>query len=373
MKYCIFAVVKVLSASAFCLLGFVATVSAESAWLNVMPGKKLEYPRDHASHPEYPVEWWYITGHLRRTNTDALGSESTLGFQVTFFRVGIKSGEGPSKWHSKALIISHSAITDERAGTYCSEEHSGRAALGMAGADDKRLHVWVGEQSLEEGADGGFKSSFNCKGRKLEVDFNPTKPLVLHGNNGYVQKGIDQGDASYYASYTRMSVSGAISDGADSSKVVGDAWFDHEIVSSAVGRADVGWDWFALQLNDNSEVMIYRLRDAKGERRQFSRGAYVAADGNVTELSPNECELTPKERWRSAVTGASYPLSWAINCHSPGSDFSLNVKATQQNQEFAGGGATGKRYWEGRVLVTGISGGKAVSGSGYLEMVNTTE
>jgi predicted secreted hydrolase len=242
----------------------------------------------------------------------------------------------------------------------------------MAGADEKELHVWVGEQTLEAGVDG-WKSSFTCKGKRLEVQFYPTKPLVLHGDNGYVQKGVDRGDASYYVSYTRMKVSGDLGDGAESSKVVGEAWFDHEIVSSPVGREEVGWDWFALQLNDNSEVMLYRLRDLKGERKKFSRGAYIDADGKVTELSSERCELTPSDRWRSDVTGASYPLSWVIKCHFAKSSFSLTVRATYPNQEFAGGSATGKRYWEGRVLVTGDFMGRPVTGKGYLEMVNTKE
>lgn len=355
-----------------CQYFFAVTVLAESTWLKVLPGKKLEYPRDHGSHPEYPIEWWYITGHLRKSDSDPASSDEALGFQITFFRVGVESPGGPSRWHSQALMISHSAMSDEKKGEYCSEEHSERVALGMAGAEEEHLNVWVGAQNLEDGSEG-WTSTFTCKGRTLALKFRPKKSLVLHGDHGYVQKGAESGDASYYVSYTRMNVSGTSSEAGESSNVTGEAWFDHEIVSSSVGRSDIGWDWFALQLSDNTEVMIYRLRDAKGEKRDFSRGAYVDATGNVTEFSAKQCELTAEDRWRSEVSGSSYPLTWRIQCKSAGINFSLSVKATLPNQEFAGGSATGKRYWEGRVVVEGDSMGHSVTGNGYLEMVNSGE
>lgn len=359
--------------SALLVAGFLfstGVISAESSFFKVLPGRVLEYPSDHASHPEFPVEWWYITGHLRNPESEPARGEDALGFQITFFRVGIDNKGGSSRWHSNALLISHSAITDERKGEYCSEEHSERAALDMAGAETQRLHVWVGEQSLQAGKEF-WTATFLCRGRRLELNFRPQKPLVLHGDRGYVQKGSEPGDASYYVSYTRMGVSGTLSDDGQSENVTGEAWFDHEIVSSPVGSADIGWDWFALQLNDNSEVMIYRLRDQNGERRDFSRGAYIDEAGRVTEMRSGECELTASDRWQSEISGASYPLTWAIRCHSPKIDISLTVKATRSNQEFAGGSATGKRYWEGRVLVTGTSRARAVTGKGYLEMVNS--
>ena len=354
------------------LLSIFSNGIAEPSWLKVLPGKTLVYPKDHGSHPEYPIEWWYITGHLTKADTLA-AAEDILGFQITFFRVGISSGvDGPSKWHTKALIISHSAITDEKQGTYCSEERSDRAVAGSAGADQEQLHTWVGEQVLETKADG-FKATFSCKGRKLTLELQPSKPLVLHGDRGYVQKGISEGDASYYVSYSRMKVIGTIGSGDDLSKVTGEGWFDHEIVSSPVEKDDVGWDWFALQLSDNSEIMIYRLRDRSGQRAQFSRGAYIDTLGKVTELKSDECELVGSKVWRSKGTGASYPLLWSVKCHSNQTNFSLTIKATLPDQEFSGGSATGKRYWEGRVKVSGNSKGQAISGSGYLEMVNTVE
>jgi predicted secreted hydrolase len=362
--------ISVLSLIVVGIFPSLGAISAEADFLKVLPGRILEYPRDHASHPEYPVEWWYITGHLHNTGGESSKAQDVLGFQITFFRVAIESKSGPSRWHSNALLISHSAITDERTGEYCSEEHSERAALGMAGAETDRLHVWVGAQNLK-GGEEGWTSTFLCKGRRLELKFKPKKPLVLHGERGYVRKGADPGDASYYVSYTRMSVSGSLIIGNQSESVTGEAWFDHEIVSSSIERGDVGWDWFALQLDDNSEVMIYRLRDKNGERRDFSRGAYIDDAGKVTEIRSEECELTSSDRWQSELSGDSYPLNWIIRCHSPTIDFSLRVKATRPNQEFAGGSATGKRYWEGRVMVTGTSGGRSVTGKGYLEMVNS--
>jgi predicted secreted hydrolase len=361
-----------------CILSSLTTSHAQNQGL-VVPGRQLQYPQDHGSHPEFPIEWWYVTGHLR-DKTHAQGADYQYGFQITFFRAGTKGSQQEavndspkSLWRTRDLIISHIAITDEQGKEYCSQESTSRLSelTKAESATEKLLVRQRGNHLVFDG--DRMNASVRCKDKTLKVSLLPEKPLVLHGDNGYVKKGAVEGDASYYVSYTRMAVDAELSgQGEVRRSLVGSAWYDHEIVSSPVARNDVGWDWFALQLSNGNDIMLYQLREPDGTVSPFSRGAVIDRAGNATALSQGECSLAPKVWWKSTDSGVQYPLEWTLSCKKEQglpSNFELNVAATLKGQEFNGEHSTGKRYWEGRVLVTGNQAGAAVSGQGYMELV----
>ncbi len=41
----------------------------------------FNFPRDHASHPDYRIEWWYYTGNMHAEDG------ARFGIELTFFRV----------------------------------------------------------------------------------------------------------------------------------------------------------------------------------------------------------------------------------------------------------------------------------------------
>ena len=58
-----------------------------------LPGRQLTFPADHYSHPDFKTEWWYYTGHLESE------SGKHYGYQVTFFRFGLRDRQGERSFY----------------------------------------------------------------------------------------------------------------------------------------------------------------------------------------------------------------------------------------------------------------------------------
>ena len=131
---------------------------------------------------------------------------------------------------------------------------------------------------------------------------------------------------------------------------------DHEFSTSALGAEQVGWDWFSLQLDDNTELMVFQLRRADGSVDAFSSGTLIAADGASRTLGPDEFSITPTGEWRSPHTGGVYPNGWQIAV--PSAQLDLTVTPYLDDQEML----LSYTYWEGAVQVEGTRAGAPVAG-----------
>jgi predicted secreted hydrolase len=188
------------------------------------------------------------------------------------------------------------------------------------------------------------------------------KGPILQGDRGYSQKGPEPGNASYYYSLTRLASNGTVRVGETAYQVDGLSWMDHEFSTSALGPELVGWDWFSIQLDDGSELMVYQLRRKDGTADPFSSGTTVDPAGNSTQLDPQDLTVTVNDTWRSPHSGAIYPAQWTINV--PSEDLILEVTPYLSDQELD----TSIIYWEGAVKILGEKAGNAVSGNGYVEL-----
>jgi predicted secreted hydrolase len=191
----------------------------------------------------------------------------------------------------------------------------------------------------------------------IDLTISPVKPLVLQGNRGLSQKGPGGGNASYYYSYTRLATEGTVVVDGDTLSVSGTSWLDREWSTSALGPDQVGWDWFALQLDDGRDLMYYQLRSRDGSPSRFSEGVLVGPDGTKTLLDRADVDLTVTDRWTVPDGSRTYPVAWRLRL--PERDVDLRVRAAFPNQEMN----VSVRYWEGAVVVTG-----SASGRGYVEM-----
>jgi predicted secreted hydrolase len=321
----------------------------------------FEFPRDHASHPDFRTEWWYYTGHL------ADGARR-WGFELTFFRVALDPARrsSPSAWAPHTIHIVHAALTDERAGRFEYDERVARPALGRSGADTARYHVWVAGDSASLGPDAlTHVLRATRPGFALALDLTPLKPAIVHGSNGVSRKSAGVGHTSHYYSLTRMKTKGTLTVRGRRHQVTGLAWMDHEFGSGVLAPSQVGWDWFSLQLDDGRELMLYRLRLADGSTEPFSSGTLVDANGSSRHLTLAELEIESRGKWSSPATKAVYPSGWNVRVPSEGLD--LVVLPTVPDQELEAE-LTGVAYWEGSVRVTGRARGRAVTGLGYVEL-----
>ncbi len=187
------------------------------------------------------------------------------------------------------------------------------------------------------------------------------KPKVLQGDNGLSQKGRKIGNASYYYSYTRLKTNGNLTINNEKYDVSGSSWMDREWSTSALSDDQIGWDWFSLQLNDNTELMYYQMRKSDGLPDIFSKGVIVDSNGNTDSFKSDEIKLTVEDYWISN-NGSKYPSGWKLDI--PSRKISLVINPSIKNQFMD----VSVKYWEGSVTVSGITNGKIILGSGYVEL-----
>ncbi len=317
--------------------------------------REFHFPDDHGAHRDYRNEWWYVTGNVRDEDGAA------YGYQLTFFRRALPPVAIDSPWAAPELWMAHAAVSDLGAGRHLRAERFSRAGPGLAGAALSPLRVWLHDWQLRgRGNDFPWQLSVATEHFALELELEPLKPLVLQGEAGLSRKSAAPGNASYYYSLTRLQTQGRLKLAGQWRPVSGLSWLDREWGSSSLGADQVGWDWFALQLNSGEELMYYQLRDRAGRPHRFSRGSWVNAGGTVTPLLPAQIQLTPLRWWR-APDGRRYPVQWRLQFPS-GERGPWTVSALLDTQYMD----LSVRYWEGAVEVRAADG--TALGRGYLEM-----
>ncbi len=322
--------------------------------------RPLVFPADHGPHPDFRTEWWYVTGNLMDDQGHA------FGYQLTLFRLALTPtlAVADSAWRTNQIYMGHFAITDVAGQRHYHFERFSRAALGLAGAQTAPFRVWLEDWSLQGSADDAFPLRLHAQEQELGLDLilESVKPLVLQGDQGLSRKSAEPGNASYYYSATRLRTQGTLTLAKRRFTVSGFSWLDHEWSTSALGPEQSGWDWFALQLDDGRELMVYRLRLKSGGIDPHSSGVLVAANGNTRRLDHDEMEFTELKNWTSPVTGRRYPTHWQLRI--PTENLELTVTPRLEDQEMRGS----VHYWEGAITVTGRADAKLVEGQGYLEM-----
>lgn len=338
--------------------GFLMAWAAASpqAFERALPDYRYEFPRDHFSHPEYQTEWWYYTGNLRANDGHL------FGFELTFFREGNTRSAERSPWALHDVYMAHLALSDVSGRHYYATERLNRAGPGIAGVDASAQTVWNGNWQTVI-APGTHRLRAVAENFSFNLALAPQKRPVIHGQNGISLKGAD--DASHYISFTRLSARGSVALNGKQFEVEGDAWMDHEFFTNSAMSTEVGWDWLSLQLDDDSELMLYRLRHRDGSVDPYSSGSYIDRDGRLTHLALSDYTMRPAGRlWKSDATSAVYSLEWMVAI--PSLQLQLNVETPLENQEFVS--RFGPSYWEGTINITGQRGNAMVHGSGYLEM-----
>ena len=335
-------------------------VFAAEAFRLALPGYTFSFPRDHYAHEEFRTEWWYYTGHLRTQ-----GGEE-YGYQVTFFRSGLAEARtNPSRWAARNLYLAHFALSDVSRKTFRYFERVNRAAMGQAGAGEKEFRVWVGDWEVKGG--GATQQLKAREGESaLDLALIAEKAPVIHGENGVTRKGAGRSQSSHYYSLTRMKTEGTLVMQGLAQPVTGSSWMDHEFGSSALAPGQVGWDWFSLQFDDGTNLMIYVIRKADGDSDRFSAGTWVGADGRSTLLRQSDFTIEPLEHWVSPRTKGRYPIRWRLRVAPMALD--AIVTPAFPDQELDTAKSTRVIYWEGAASATGAIAGRPLRGRGYVEM-----
>ena len=318
------------------------------------------FPGDHGPHPGFRNEWWYVTGNL-----DGDGGER-FGFELTIFRFALTPAlpAAESDWRSNQVYIAHFAVTDAGRERFYAAERYSRGALGLAGASADPFRVWIDDWEMgvaERGQPERWRLRASDPEFALDIWLTAAKPPVLNGVDGLSQKSAEPGNASYYYSITRWLTDGTLRLRDDEFRVSGLSWLDREWSSSALAADQLGWDWFALQLSDGSELMFYNLRKLDGSQDEHSAGTWIAADGTSRHIDRDEIDIAVTDTWDSPE-GGRYPSAWTLRFPEKG--LSLDIRPVMADQELF----TTVRYWEGAVDVQGERQGESIEGRGYVEL-----
>ena len=326
----------------------------------------VELPRDLYAHETAQTEWWYYTGH---GETD---SGKKFGFELVFFKRRTdldKFSLVPLRLLGNPIYFAHFALTDvnEKKFRYAHRKSSNGFFDFPASASATHFHLRLGDWSLRESHGAHVLRATAGGDTVFEATLVSKKEPVLNGTakNGVSFK--DEGEASRYFSYTRMEMEGDLILNGETEHFSGSAWMDREFGTWTPTENQKGWDWFSIQLDNNSELMCYQLRNSAGGVSSFSSGNFIDGDGNHTPLSHEDFEIEPTGFWKSPNTKAVYPSGWKLRV--PKFGLELKVSPVMRDQELDTRGTTMIVYWEGACVVGGKAGETEIKGNAYVELV----
>ncbi|MDH3218278.1 MAG: carotenoid 1,2-hydratase [Gammaproteobacteria bacterium] len=324
----------------------------------VTPGKKLQFPRDHGAHPDYRIEWWYLTANL----SDDDGRD--WGLQWTLFRQALSPEPVDSGWNSNQIWMAHVAITTPDG--HFHEQRFARGGIGQAGVTeierDGFFNAWMDDWEWRSNGASLLPARlrFTIGEREIDLSLEATGELVANGIDGYSQKSA-QGQASYYYSHPFIRLGGTVKSGPEKIDLAGKGWLDREWSSQALAQNQQGWDWFSLHLDDGHKLMVYQLRHDGGEH--WLSGNWIGADGSTRLLGRDAIDLSPLQL-RAISTGENrsrrLPMEWRLLLVEQ--DRRWRIRPLYDDQWMD----TTIPYWEGVVIVEGENGQRA--GVGYMEL-----
>lgn len=323
--------------------GFAGLGTSAEGFAVPQRGTALRFPADHGAHPNYRIEWWYLTANLKGAD----GRD--YGVQWTLFRSALAPAEGQG-WSAPQLWMGHAALTTPDGHHFA--ERMGRGGIGQAGATAQPFSAWIDDWQLSGDWQGEMRVTARAPDFAYDLRLSSQGPLIFHGDNGFSVKSRE-GQASYYYSHPFLQVAGTLTLPAGDMPVTGSAWIDREWSSQPLSDTQTGWDWVSLHFDDGTKLMGFRLRETGGAN--FTSGTWIAADGTTRPIPDGKLSLTPLQE--TEVAGRSVPTNWRVEMPERGLDVEISamVDTAWMGTIFP--------YWEGPVTVTGSHPGR-----GYLEM-----
>lgn len=306
-------------------------------------GTTFEFPLDHGPHPDYRIEWWYVTANL--TGPDG----TDYGLQWTLFRTALRPGEADG-FASPQIWLGHAAVTTPDA--HYTQERFARGGIGQAGVTAEPFEAWIDDWYLTGALDGTAQIRATGTEFAYDMQLNAKGPLVFQGDQGYSVKSAD-GQASYYYSQPFFEISGTLTLPTGEVPVTGDAWLDREWSSQPLSEDQTGWDWFSLSFEDGTKMMGFLLRQTDGST--YSSATWIEPDGTAKPFPDGAFQAQPLKQ--TETENRSIPTTWRAKLPQRGVD--IEVQAINPNAWMN----LSVPYWEGPVRVTGTH-----TGRGYLEM-----
>lgn len=321
--------------------GFAGLGTEAGDFATPTPGRAFDFPADHGAHPDYRIEWWYLTANM--TGPDG----RPYGLQWTLFRSALQPRDGTG-WDTPQLWMGHAAVTTPD--RHHVAERLARGGIGQAGVIADPFSAWIDDWSMTGPDMDSLRLTATGPDFAYDVQLRATGPLVRHGQDGYSVKSA-AGQASYYYSQPFFTLTGTLTLPQGDIPVTGNAWLDREWSSQPLAEDQEGWDWFSLSFDTGEKMMGFVLRG----QSDYTSATWIAPDGSATPFPDGAFTATPLDWHR--VAGRDVPVTWSVRLPARGVD--VTVTALNPDAWMT----TSVPYWEGPVTLTGSHGGV-----GYLEM-----
>lgn len=314
----------------------------------VTPDYLIQFPRDHASHPQFAIEWWYITANLK----DNLGQD--YGLQWTLFRFLGQAHNSP--WANAQQYMAHVGLHNASQSWF--EERFARGGVGNAGVSQYPMPFVAYLDNWRWHATGTelFPSTlvFDIEDNvQVELTLNTEQDFVLHGQAGYSKKLANDAQASYYYSQPHIEVVGSLRIDGQHKPVTGQAWFDHEWTSQYLDQGGTGWDWFSIHLASGKKLMLFNVRHKI--HGDFWSGTLVLESGQSMHLPPQK--ITTEIIETANIGGRAFPVRWRLSV--PDHQLALVSEPIKKDQLHPGLFS----YYEGAVRISGSD-----TGVGFMEL-----
>ena len=339
---------------------FAVLAQSAEGYASARPGYVLEFPRDHGSHPDYRIEWWYLTANLQ----DPEGRH--YGAQWTLFRIAVQppdKRQAGNAWQSSQVYMAHFAITTPEGHVAFQRFARGgeHGSMSRSGVREQPFAAWIDDWALSSTGSDWLPMEVQARqdNYSISLELTSDKPLILQGDAGFSQK-HPEGGGSFYYSQPFLAASGELELDGQRIPVSGLAWLDREWSSQFLQGEQTGWDWFSLHLESGEKLMLFQLRQRPGEIQpgNFRHGVLISPQGGKKLLNPEHIVFQALEK--TPVAGRKLPTRWRIEL--PQIERTLEIEALHSDQwmnvDFP--------YWEGAVIVSGE--GPQNSGRGYMEL-----
>jgi predicted secreted hydrolase len=330
--------------------GFAGLSEDAGDFSQVKPGKVFSFPSDHGPHPEFRIEWWYVTANLKDS------SGTPFGAQWTLFRQALAPGAQQEGWANQQIWMAHAAVTS--ADTHRFNQTYARGGVGQAGVTAEPFSAWIDSWAMR-GTDAFNANDISplvlnasAENFSYALQLEADHPLVLQGDGGYSKKSRRE-QASYYYSQPFLKAKGRLVIDDKPVDVSGLAWMDREWSSQPLAPDQKGWDWFALHFASGEKLMLYRMRQSDGNH--YVSGNWIVPTGPARQLGSSDIRMIPGAP--VDIEGHKLPVAWQIAIPS----LSLSIECAALNARAWMG--TSFAYWEGPISFTGSH-----AGAGYLEL-----
>jgi predicted secreted hydrolase len=312
---------------------------------------------DLFAHEDLENEWWYYHGHL------ANGPQE-FGFHLVFFRRrtdGVRVGRVlPVRLASDQIRFAHFSLTDiSRRQFYYGQR---RSVIGNAGSASDRYEVWMGDW-FAKGSEGSHYLQAKVRGIDFNLELRPTKPAVDHQRDVAMTQ---HGAHEHYLTYSRMEAHGSLTLNSIVHPITGQAWMDREFGAFTFNKYLNGWDWFAIQLDDGRDLLVFQMRDERNMPSEHSTVLFIDCSGSVERFGLSGLRVTPSSSYTSPFSSNTYPMGWRVEISGVAAE--LSIESCLSCQELDTRGSTNVIYWEGPARVGGKVRGEKVSGRCYVEL-----